>query len=43
MFGSSCMGCEFRTIDDMDSRMGLAKFVTRGKVLQDEKPGPTSS
>ena len=30
--------CAFRTIDDMDARMGFANFVTRGNVLgQDEK------
>ncbi len=29
----SCMGCGFRTIGDMDARMGFANFVTRGRVL----------
>ncbi|KAI0255919.1 magnesium transporter [Lactifluus subvellereus] len=31
-----------RTIDDMDSRMGFANFVTRGKVLGQEEEGPSS-
>ncbi|KAH9975983.1 hypothetical protein BGW80DRAFT_1295652 [Lactifluus volemus] len=30
-----------RTIDDMDSRMGFANFVTRGKVLGQEEDAKT--
>jgi hypothetical protein len=42
--GDSCSGVDFRTIDEMDARMGFANFVTRGRVLgQDEKPSTTSS
>src|SRR6266571_6294298 len=34
---SSCVGYGFRLIDDMDARMEFANFVTRGRVLGQDR------